>query len=167
MEFRGCLQMYEHINNKEVEDTCQNILNLDICDFVGFALQSDDGLEIKWNIATGSSGGIYKRLSAYYGKGIAGQVISTGNSMEIHNFPNDIHGQVRDYPIMLAEGLLYAFATPVFDNGVAKAVLLVGNRTDKPISIQEQEIINQAAKNIKRSEERRVGKGGMSRRRIV
>ncbi|HLS61197.1 MAG TPA: PAS domain S-box protein [Virgibacillus sp.] len=141
--------MYEHINNKEVEDTCQNILNLDICDFVGFALQSDDGLEIKWNIATGSSGGIYKRLSAYYGKGIAGQVISTGNSMEIHNFPNDIHGQVRDYPIMLAEGLLYAFATPVFDNGVAKAVLLVGNRTDKPISIQEQEIINQAAKNIK------------------
>jgi|GEM_PF-1816282 len=149
MEFRGCLQMDEHINNKEVEDTCEHILNLAICDFVGFAIQSDDGLEIKWNIATGSSGGIYKRLSAYYGKGVAGKVISTGSSMEIHNFPNDIRGQVRDYPIMLAEGLLYAFATPVFDNGIPKGVLLVGNRTNEPISSQEQEMINQAAKHIK------------------
>src|SRR5690625_6393763 len=85
MEFRGCLQMDEQINNKEVEDTCEHILNLAICDFVGFAIQSDDGLEIKWNIATGSSGGIYKRLSAYYGKGVAGKVISDRKSTRLNS----------------------------------------------------------------------------------
>jgi PAS domain S-box-containing protein len=148
MEFRGCLQMHEDIEKKAIKDVCQKIFNLVTCDFVGFAIQSDDGLEIKWHIATGGSGEIYKRLSANYGKGIAGQVISTGKAVEIHDFPKDVQGQVRDYPIMLAERLVYAFAVPVLDNGIPKAVLLAGKRKNDPLSEQEQNIVKQAAKEI-------------------
>lgn len=148
MEFKGCLQMHEHIENKAIQDTCQNIFNFVTCDFVGFAIQSDDGLEVKWHIATGGSGDIHTKLSATYGRGIAGQVVATESCVEIHDFPNDIQGHVRDYPIMIAERLIYAFAVPVLHNGISNGVLLAANRTNEPLSNEEKAIVMEAAKEI-------------------
>lgn len=148
MEFKGCLQMHKHIENRAIMRACQKVLRHVAADFIGFAIQSVGGSEINWHIATGDSSGIYKRLSVNYGRGIAGQVISTGNAVEIQNFPNDIQGQVRDYPIMLAERLIYAFAVPVLHNEVPHAVLLAGKRTNKPFSEQERNIVQQAANNM-------------------
>lgn len=150
MEFNGCLEMHDHIENQTITRICSDLLEAIPCDYVGFAIQGTDGLEISWKISTGSTGMMSTGISVYFGKGIAGQVISTGKSIEVNDFPNNIQGQVRDYPIILSENLTDAFATPVMEKRIPKAVLLVGRRTNQPISAKEQAIVIQVAAGIKR-----------------
>ena len=53
------------------------------------------------------------KITVRYGKGIAGKVISTGRPMTVEGFPNHISGKALEYPIMLAENLVAAFAVPI------------------------------------------------------
>lgn len=148
MGFNSCLKIHEYVENQEVWDACRFVLRSTSCDFVGFAIQDGEELEINWHIATGSSDEIYKQISVQYGVGIAGQVISKGLAMEIKQFPQKIPGQARDYPIMLAEKLLYAYAAPVTENGIPKGVLMAGKRASEPITDKEKELVDKTAANI-------------------
>ena len=88
------------------------------------------------------------RITVRYGKGIAGKVISTGRPMIVEDFPHHISGKPLEYPIMLAENLVTAFAVPIHFNSLPKGVLLVGKRTNQPFSKSEQATVLEAAKNL-------------------
>ncbi|TCJ02390.1 GAF domain-containing protein [Cytobacillus praedii] len=124
---------------------CESILSKIATDFVGLALQNREGPDVRWHYAAGNSNDKYKKITVRYGKGIAGKVISTGSPITVNNFPDNIYGKALEYPIMLAEKLLYAYAVPIFYKGAPKGVLLVGRRTNKPINEGEQNIVRQAA----------------------
>lgn len=128
-----------------VIEVCNHIRNTIGADFVGLALQNEQGPDVRWHFATGNINEKYKRITVRFGKGIAGKVISSGNEMMIAEFPHHILGKVTDYPITLAEKLVSMFAVPLFFNFVPKGVLLVGNRTKKIFSELEQEQVKAAA----------------------
>ncbi|MGN7402620.1 GAF domain-containing protein [Cytobacillus praedii] len=129
----------------EIAHMCESILSKIATDFVGLALQNREGPDVRWHYAAGNSNDKYKKITVRYGKGIAGKVISTGSPITVNNFPDNIHGKALEYPIMLAEKLLYAYAVPIFYKGAPKGVLLVGRRTNKPINEGEQNIVRKAA----------------------
>lgn len=127
---------------------CTNVLHELGCDFVGFAFQNMNSPDIQWHIATGNKNDKYKRITVRYGKGIAGRVISTGTPITIEDFPQEIIGKALEYPIMLAEKLLYSFAVPIQLNGISKGVLLVGQRTNKPLTEPQKKAVLRAARMI-------------------
>lgn len=133
------------LNSLGIANQCEKILTEMNVDFVGLALQNQEGPDVSWHFAAGNSNEKYKRITVRYGKGIAGKVISTGSSITIKNFPEGISGKVLEYPIMLAEKLVYAFAVPLFINSVPKGVLLVGRRSNIPLTEKEQLTVKQAA----------------------
>ncbi|PLR76860.1 GAF domain-containing protein [Bacillus sp. V3-13] len=122
-----------------VVEACEEILKQTACDFVGIALQSDSGPEVRWHYAAGNRNDKYKRITLRYGKGIAGRVIATGSPMMIEDFPNDIQGKALEYPILLAESLVTSFGVPLIINGKPKGVLLIGRRTKQPFTNLEQQ----------------------------
>lgn len=150
MEFKGCVEVYEYVSHQTLNRLCQNLLKEIRCDFVAFALLSSDQLEVGWQIASGNRDEMYKRISVHFGKGIAGHVISTNNSYEIKHFPFDVKGRVRDYPIMLTEKLLSAYAIPFMYKSVPLGALLVGNRYRYEFSNNEKQIVKNAAARIEK-----------------
>ncbi|WNS73785.1 GAF domain-containing protein [Bacillus sp. DTU_2020_1000418_1_SI_GHA_SEK_038] len=136
------------INSEGIAKQCEKILTAIDVDFVGLALQNKEGPDVRWHFAAGNSNEKYKRITVRYGKGIAGKVISTGSPITIKNFPEEITGKALEYPIMLAEKLVYAFAVPLFIKSVPKGVLLVGRRSNTPIAEKEQLTVKQAAKGL-------------------
>jgi signal transduction protein with GAF and PtsI domain len=120
------------------EKFCEKVLAEIECDFVGLALQNSDGPDVTWHYATGNNNNKFMRITVRYGKGIAGKVISTGRPMTVEGFPHRISGKALEYPIMLAEKLVTAFAVPIHYNGLPKGVLLVGKRTNQSFSKSEQ-----------------------------
>ncbi|WP_433959408.1 GAF domain-containing protein [Cytobacillus horneckiae] len=132
------------------EEHCLNLFPKLSSDFIGLALQNDDGPDVSWRYAAGNQNEKYKRISVRYGKGIAGKVISTGRPMTIMDFPHHITGRALQYPIMLAENLRYAFAVPIHINEMPKGVFLIGNRTEKPVAEMDKDIIQKAAHMLER-----------------
>ncbi|MEH7124923.1 GAF domain-containing protein [Bacillus sp. JJ1773] len=130
----------------EIANQCEKILTTMNVDFVGLALQNQEGPDVSWHFAAGNNNEKYKRITVRYGKGIAGKVISTGSPITIKNFPEEITGKALEYPIMLAEKLVYAYAVPLFIKSVPKGVLLVGRRSNTPITENEQLTVKQGAK---------------------
>lgn len=140
--------MDNSVNNQQIVKVCESILTQISADFVGLALQNSEGPDIRWHFAAGNRNEKYKRISVRYGKGIAGKVISTGSPITINKFPEDISGKALEFPIMLAEKLVYAFAVPVFYKGAPRGVLLVGRRTEKPISENDKNTIRNVSKTL-------------------
>ncbi|QVY59969.1 GAF domain-containing protein [Cytobacillus gottheilii] len=119
-----------------------NDLLVDIpCEFAAIAIQIPKGSDVKWKHAAGNLNDKYKRITLRYGKGIAGRVISTGTPIHLDRFPDNIIGRDLEYPIMLAEKLISAYAVPIILNGSAKGVLLVGRRVKKPFQLHEQKAV--------------------------
>ena len=145
MEYKGCNQAR---SGWQIDQACERVLSELACDFVGLALQNNDGPDVRWHYAAGNSNEKYKRISVRYGKGIAGKVISTSRPMSLDNFPHNIPGKALEYPIMLAENLLYAYAVPIHFKGIPKGVLLIGKRTKQPISEFEQGLVREAARRL-------------------
>lgn len=141
--------MFDKMRHSEsIKMICEQVLQEINCDFVGFAFQNSKGPDIQWHIVAGNQSDKYKLISVRYGKGIAGRVISTGSSVTIEDFPNDIIGKALEYPIMLAEKLLYSFAVPIYFKGVSKGVFLVGQRTKRSLTIDEKSVVQKAAAKI-------------------
>lgn len=140
--------MDNSVNNQRIAKACESILMQISADFVGLALQNREGPDISWHFAVGNRNEKYKRITVRYGKGIAGKVISTGSPMTVNKFPENISGKALEYPIMLAEKLVYAFAVPIFHKGTPKGVVLVGRRTEKPISESEKNMICDVSKTL-------------------
>lgn len=136
------------IHYAAIMDICVKTLHEVNCDFVGFAFQNQIGPDIKWHVVAGNQNEKYKHITLRYGKGIAGRVISTGSPMTIEDFPHDILGKALEYPIMLAEKLIFAYAVPIHLNGVPKGVFLIGQRLRKGLSEEEKKVIIIQARSI-------------------
>ncbi|QQK78809.1 GAF domain-containing protein [Salicibibacter cibi] len=115
------------------------------CDFVGIALKNQNSVDITWPYAVGYTNDKYVRIKLRYGKGIDGQVMSSCSAMEINHFPDNAHGKVTDYPIMLAEKLVSAFSVPILKDGRPAGVLLAGYRTVHDFHAAEKKKVKQAA----------------------
>lgn len=107
---------------------CQRLQEQLSCDVTAVSLQDYPELDIKWPYVWGNRNEKYKYLTVRYGKGLAGKVIATGAPLAIAVFPEDISGKATDYPIMLAEQLVSAYAVPLIWQGNPKGALLVGYR---------------------------------------
>ncbi|WP_240795569.1 GAF domain-containing protein [Aquibacillus halophilus] len=126
-----------------------NLLRENIsCDFTGIAIQKPDELDIVWPYVSGNRNEKYKYLTVRYGKGIAGKVISTGSPMTIASFPNNIIGRSTDYPIMLAEKLLSAYAYPLQFKGVPKGALLIGFRDSRTFSQDDKDKVQTTVQKV-------------------
>lgn len=144
------------IDRNQIKEKCNKLL-LDVkAEFVGFAIHKGNNMDVEWHTAVGSINEMYKKISVRYGKGIAGQVISTSKAIEINDFPNGITGHVRDFPIMLAEELSAAFAVPIIKKINPQGVLLVGRRKNKQITRSEQQLIWQVAKELTKAVRKRT-----------
>jgi nitrogen regulatory protein A len=130
---------------KPVVDTCGQLMKELGCDFVGLAIQNEIGPDVRWHYAAGNANDKYEKITVRFGKGIAGKVISTGSPILIEDFPNNIHGKAIEYPIMLAEKLIAAYAVPLFFETVAKGVLFVGNRGKHLFSETERQRVKRSA----------------------
>ncbi|QQK74762.1 GAF domain-containing protein [Salicibibacter cibarius] len=115
------------------------------CDFVGIALRDQNLVDITWPYAVGYTNDKYFRIKLRYGKGLAGQVMSSCSAMEINRFPDNVRGKATDYPIMLAEKLVSAFSVPILRDGKAAGVLLAGYRTAHDFHAAEKKKVEQAA----------------------
>lgn len=131
--------------NQPIVSTCDQLKMQINCDFVGLALQDQEGPDVRWHYAIGNNTDKYKRISLRYGKGIAGKVISTGRPMTIDRFPDQIIGKAIEYPIMLAENLVSSYAVPIFHNGTPKGVLLLGHRCPHSYTEDEQKEAKETA----------------------
>lgn len=118
------------------------------CDFVALAMQNEVGPDVKWHYASGNLNEKFKRITVRFGKGIAGKIISSGSPMMLTDFPKGILGKVTDYPIMLAEKLVSAYAVPLFFNGAPKGVLLIGNRKNTTLKDTEQQHVSETAQDL-------------------
>jgi nitrogen regulatory protein A len=97
-------------------------------DFAGVALQNSGNVDVTWPYVTGNRNDKYTFITVRYGKGIAGRVIASGSPMLIKQFPNDILGRSTEYPIMLAENMVSAYAYPLIWKGVPRGAILIGYR---------------------------------------
>jgi nitrogen regulatory protein A len=120
------------------------------CEFAAIAFQVPNGTDVKWKHAEGNLNDKYKRITLRYGKGIAGRVISTGSAVKLDSFPENIIGKDLEYPIMLAEKLISAYAVPIFLNGAAKGVLLVGRREKQSFQKDEQMSVQNYTKELEK-----------------
>ncbi|MDO6654447.1 GAF domain-containing protein [Anaerobacillus sp. 1_MG-2023] len=121
------------------------------CDVVALALQNRAGLDITWPCVIGHRNEKYKYITVRYGKGIAGKVISSGRQMEITSFPNGILGKSIDYPIMLAEQLISAYAVPLLCDDSPKGALLIGYRDVHVFTEEEKSRVMEVARGVQSS----------------
>ncbi|WP_226035902.1 GAF domain-containing protein [Aquibacillus saliphilus] len=118
------------------------------CDFSGIALQKYGEMDVVWPYVSGNRNEKYKYITVRYGKGIAGKVISSGSSMTIASFPNDIIGKSTEYPIMLAEKIISAYACPLIWKGVPKGALLIGFRDPHTFNQDNYQKVKQTAEKV-------------------
>ncbi|MBB6454033.1 GAF domain-containing protein [Salirhabdus euzebyi] len=118
------------------------------CDFTGVALQQQIGIDVNWPFVCGNRNEKYKHLLVRYGKGIAGKVIASGSPMTINSFPENILGKTTDYPIMIAEKLISAYAVPLFWEGKPKGALLIGYRSKHNFTTEEINTVRDGAKKV-------------------
>ena len=110
-------------------------------DFAALAVSDEDGSTYRWRNASGSRNNRYRRIVLRHGKGIVGTVIRSGRPLVMEDFNLQHVINPTDYPIVLAEKLVSIVGYPIaFEDRVA-GVLLVGNRSRRPFSPTEIEII--------------------------
>ncbi|WHY71186.1 GAF domain-containing protein [Fictibacillus enclensis] len=118
------------------------------CSFAGIAIQDGTGSDIHWRYAYGNRNEKYKKISVRYGKGIAGKVISTGQAIQVDHFPKSINGKAVEYPIMLAEQLVSAYAAPLRLAGQLRGVLLVGYHQQTEITHTLKDLVQNKAQRL-------------------
>ncbi|WP_080845840.1 GAF domain-containing protein [Cytobacillus gottheilii] len=129
------------MDDQRILHVLEELLSNVPCEFAAIAIQIPKGTDVKWKHAAGNLNDKYKRITLRYGKGIAGRVISTGTPIHLDRFPENIIGRDLEYPIMLAEKLISAYAVPIPLNGSAKGVLLIGRRVRQPFQLKEQKAV--------------------------
>ncbi|WP_059106074.1 GAF domain-containing protein [Shouchella shacheensis] len=137
---------FDRKRNDAIVEACARLKAEVSCDFVGLALQKQTRPEITWRYALGNTNTKYVHIKLRYGKGIAGKVMASNAAMEVNDFPRHINGRATDYPIMLAEKLVAAFAVPVAIGGITRGVLLIGCRKAHDFTEAEKGKVKEAAR---------------------
>lgn len=129
-------------NYQEKVDQLRDKLNVD---FVGLAMPSDliSQTDIHWTFVSGATNERYKRIELQKGKGIAGFVLKSGRSwIELDVSTSSIATHIFDFPIVRIESLTNFMALPLWKYNKVAAVLLMGNRENKPFDLAIYDEIN-------------------------
>lgn len=122
-------------NYQEKVNQLRDKLNVD---FVGLAMPSDliSQTDIHWTFVSGATNERYKRIELQKGKGIAGFVLKSGRSwIELDVSTSSIATHIFDFPIVRFESLTNFMALPLWKYNKVAAVLLMGNRENKPFDL--------------------------------
>ncbi|BAE82127.1 MULTISPECIES: GAF domain-containing protein [Desulfitobacterium] len=98
-------------------------------DFVGLACHDFDSHHIRWQYVAGNLNNLYRKITLWPGRGIAGKVVASGRPMALEDFALKSGDDAREYPILLAEDLRSVMAAPIIECDHVKGVLLIGFRT--------------------------------------
>ena len=110
---------------------CQTVIKELPCDFVGVAIQNQRGPDVRLHYAVGDGMTNINGLPFVMEKGLLVGLFQREDRLKWLIFQMNILGKALEYPIMLAEKLVSAYAVPVFFEGMPKGVLLVGRRVSK------------------------------------
>ncbi len=114
-------------------------------DFIGLAIYDVMTDEIRWRLSIGASNDRYKRIVIRLGKGVAGEAIQLNRTIQINDYPNDVLGDPIEYPILMVEHIKSTIAVPVASGLSIYGVLLLGQRTYRIFTEQEESIAKSTA----------------------
>ena len=96
---------------------------------------------IKWQYVSGNKNDRYKLIILRKGRGLAGNVMKTGNRMVIANVDMALTPDEKvKFPILLSENLTAVIAIPLWYQQQVYGVMLFGQRNHKPLPINVYDI---------------------------
>ena len=93
--------------------------------------------DLRWTNVAGNTSEHYKTIRLRIGKGIAGEVWRTGREQRASHIQDDSEN-LLSYPIARLEQLDMTIGIPIMNNGIIRAVLLLGYR--HPIDYQQTDM---------------------------
>jgi len=100
-------------------------------DFVALAWISEDDHRMRWRVASGSRSDRYRTLPVRPGRELAGTVYRVGRTLAWDGSTPDLGRKRLESPIMMAEELKAAAASPVFRGNEIQGIVLAGQRSDR------------------------------------
>jgi len=100
-------------------------------DFVALAWISDDDHRMRWRVASGSRSERYRTLPVRPGRELAGAVYRIGRTLAWDGTTPDLGRKRLESPIMMAEELKAAAASPVFRGSEIQGIVLAGQRSNR------------------------------------
>jgi nitrogen regulatory protein A len=130
----------------DIETHLTQLRGLLSCEFAGLAWSENN--IVRWKVVSGNRNDRYRKIILRSGKGIAGQVLRSGRPMTVDCTECKFQYDMKDFPIMLAEGLMSAAAVPVTLNIKVLGILLVGNRSPRTYLSHEIELVSSFAEQL-------------------
>jgi nitrogen regulatory protein A len=130
----------------DIETHLTQLRGLLSCEFAGLAWSENN--IVRWKVVSGNRNDRYRKIILRSGKGIAGQVLRSGRPMTVDCTECKFQYDMKDFPIMLAEGLMSAAAVPVTLNNKVLGILLVGNRSPRTYLSHEIELVSSFAEQL-------------------
>ena len=108
-------------------------------DFLGLAqdvAMACQQTELRWTHVAGNTSDHYKTIRLRIGKGIAGEVWRTGREQRATEIQSDSQNLLK-YPIARLEQLDMTIGIPIVQDGITRAVLLLGYRNPLALNVAD------------------------------
>ena len=108
-------------------------------DFLGLAQDvalACQQTELRWTHVSGNTSDHYKTIRLRIGKGIAGEVWRTGREQRATEIQSDSQNLLK-YPIARLEQLDMTIGIPIVQDGITRAVLLLGYRNPLALNVAD------------------------------
>ena len=108
-------------------------------DFLGLAQDvalACQQTELRWTHVSGNTSDHYKTIRLRIGKGIAGEVWRTGREQRATDIQSDSQNLLK-YPIARLEQLDMTIGIPIVQDGITRAVLLLGYRNPLALNVAD------------------------------
>ena len=108
-------------------------------DFLGLAQDvalACQQTELRWTHVAGNTSDHYKTIRLRIGKGIAGEVWRTGREQRATEIQSDSQNLLK-YPIARLEQLDMTIGIPIVQDGITRAVLLLGYRNPLALNVAD------------------------------
>ena len=92
--------------------------------------------ELRWTHVAGNTSDHYKTIRLRIGKGIAGEVWRTGREQRATEIQSDSQNLLK-YPIARLEQLDMTIGIPIVQDGITRAVLLLGYRNPLALNVAD------------------------------
>lgn len=126
---------------QKIQNELEQLKNDLELDFVAVALADGQYRDIYWRFALGAQTDRYKKIAVRMGRGMAGKVLQGMSPYIVQAFPEEVAGEVLEYPIFLVESLTsgvgISINSNVFTQKQAYGVLLVGQRSKREFLVED------------------------------
>lgn len=126
---------------QKIQNELEQLKNDLELDFVAVALADGQYRDIYWRLALGAHSDRYKKIAVRMGRGMAGKVLQGMSPYIVKAFPEEVAGEVLEYPIFLVESLTsgvgISINSNIFPNKQAYGVLLVGQRNKREFPVED------------------------------